>query len=64
MGQHLFNCVPLLISAIFGNLYLVEVPDTFSNYNFHLFRSLSLGSLQILDNAQGKSSFDVLSLGI
>lgn len=61
MAQHFFNCVPLLISAIFGNLCLVEVPDTFNNYNFHSFRSSSLGSLQTLDNAQGKSCFDVLS---
>lgn len=38
------------------------MPD--SNYNFHSFKSSNLGPLHTLDNAQGNSSFDVLSLGI
>lgn len=64
MAQHFFNCVPPVIAAIFGNSRLVEVPDRLSNYNFHSFRSSSLGSLQTLDNGQENSSFDLLSLGI
>lgn len=43
MAQHFFNCVPPLISAIFGNSYLVEVPDRRSNYNFQLIQVLKSG---------------------
>lgn len=61
MAQRFFNCVLPLISATFGNSYLVEVPGRDLVIKiFNLFSSSSLGPLQILGNAWENSSFELL----